>query len=89
MPGNRCQATAKISLLDLSANHVLPVLLPPKLVLRFSGLSDSNAVHSTDIYTVPTICQTLFKLLDPSNQEMKTKNPALELNSSGTTDDKQ
>lgn len=39
--GTDATATAKTALLDLTANRTLPVLLPPKLVPRFSGLSAS------------------------------------------------
>ena len=66
--GCACQGTdaeatnCKDNSADLTANHILPILLPSKLAPRFPDLSASNSIHSTN--TMEWLCQTLFKTLD-------------------------
>ena len=62
--GKEATATAITTLLDLTANQTLSVLLFSIQVPRFSGLSNSNAIHSTNIYRGLPICQILSETLD-------------------------
>ena len=62
--GKEATETATTTLLDLTANQTLTVLLSSIQVPRFSGLSNSNAIHSTNIYRRLPICQILSKTLD-------------------------